>query len=416
MTQSFTVKNYKGVREITLQPEGSLVVIAGANGAGKSSFIDGICELFDARGTKLTPKPIRDGEDEARAEFVDTNLGIRITRTWKKDDGGKLEVVSLDGTRFPKPSDVVAKLTGGVIFDPVTFLNLDARKQRDALLAKVSLPFDLDQLEREKVNAEDMRREAGRDVKRLEGALASAPEVPAGTPTEEVTSLGLLADLQQAREWNTSISQAESQANAMQVAIEQWNAEEQRLLAALEHARAQRDSIVAGIEQVREHAAQTPVDTSTIEAQLASVDAVNANVRAARDRLKLEGELNVARIRQSAQQAIIDRIEQQKRDGLAAANFPVPGLGVDETGITFDGVPFGQVNTAARLQVALAVATADNPEIKLVIIRTGDMLDDISLERVRAIADQRGYTVLMERDRDGSRQVGFTIREGQLDD
>ncbi|MGL1701411.1 hypothetical protein ACSTHI_23860, partial [Vibrio parahaemolyticus] len=77
------------------------------------------------------------------------------------------------------------------------------------------------------------------------------------------------------------------------------------------------------------------------------------------------------------------------------------GLGVDETGITFDGVPFGQVNTAARLQVALAVATADNPEIKLVIIRTGDMLDDISLERVRAIADQRGYTVLMERDRDG---------------
>lgn len=416
MSQTFTVQNYKGVREITLQPEGSLVVIAGANGAGKSSFIDGICELFDARGTKLTPKPIRDGEDEARAEFVDTDLGIRITRTWKKDDGGKLEVVSLDGTRFPKPSDVVAKLTGGVIFDPVTFLNLDARKQRDALLAKVSLPFDLDALDREKVNAEDARREAGRDVKRLEGALATAPEVPAGTPTEEVTSLGLLADLQQARDWNTSITQSQNQAKAIEDAIGQWEAEEQRLLAALEQARAQREALTAQLTQAREHAGQALVDTTGIEAQLASIDEVNANVRAARDRAKLEGELRAARGRHEAQQAIIDRIEQQKRDGLAAANFPVAGLGVDETGITFDGVPFGQVNTAARLQVALAVATADNPEIKLVIIRTGDMLDDISLERVRGIAEQRGYTVLMERDRDGSRQVGFTIREGKLDD
>lgn len=100
MSQTFSVENFKGVREITLSPEGSLVVIAGGNGAGKSSFIDAFVELFDPKGTRLTPKPIREGEDEARAEFTDTDLGVRIVRTWRKNDAGKLEVFALDGAKY----------------------------------------------------------------------------------------------------------------------------------------------------------------------------------------------------------------------------------------------------------------------------------------------------------------------------
>ncbi|WP_198517736.1 ATP-binding protein [Microbacterium lacus] len=95
MTKTFTVRGYKGVKEITLSPAGSLVLIAGANGAGKSSFIDAFVELFDPKGTRLTPMPIHDGEDEARAEYTDTELGIRVVRTWRKNDAGKLEVFAL---------------------------------------------------------------------------------------------------------------------------------------------------------------------------------------------------------------------------------------------------------------------------------------------------------------------------------
>jgi len=49
-----------------------------------------------------------------------------------------------------------------------------------------------------------------------------------------------------------------------------------------------------------------------------------------------------------------------------------------------------------------------------VIVKDGDLLDAGSLDFIRAIADQRGYTVLVERDRDESREIGFTIQDGAL--
>ena len=87
---------------------------------------------------------------------------------------------------------------------------------------------------------------------------------------------------------------------------------------------------------------------------------------------------------------------------------------MDENGVTFDGVPFTQVNSAMRRRVAFAIATAGDPKLRLVIIKDGDLLDADSLAAIRELADERGYTVLVERDRDESRQIGFTIEDGTL--
>ncbi|MBB2957304.1 ATP-binding protein, partial [Pseudoclavibacter helvolus] len=101
MSQKFSVTDYKGARDVSIETTaGELVIVAGRNGSGKSSFIDGISELFDPHGVKLTPKPIRDGADSAQSEFIDEALGIRLVRTWKKNDAGKLEAYALDGAKY----------------------------------------------------------------------------------------------------------------------------------------------------------------------------------------------------------------------------------------------------------------------------------------------------------------------------
>lgn len=400
MTQTFSVENFKGVREITLSPEGSLVVIAGGNGAGKSSFIDAFVELFDPKGSRLTPKPIRDGEEEARAEFIDTDLDIRVVRTWKKNDAGRLEVFALDGAKYGKPAEVVAKLTGGLIFDPVAFLNLDEKKQRDALLAKVDLPFDIDEVAREKQGAEGRRLEAGRDVKRLEGALASIPTPAPGTPAEEVSSAEVAAKLEEARAHNRAVQQT----RADQLAAEQEIASAEARIAALR----------ARVQDLAPRAAQRLIDEEPLIEELGSVDAVNRQVRAAQERSRVADELAVARTARESAQADIDAVEAKKAAGLAAASFPVEGLSVDESGVTFEGIPFAQVNSAMRRRIAFAIATAGDPELRLVIVKDGDLLDAESLEGIRDIAARRGYTALIERDRDESRQIGFTIVDGAL--
>jgi DNA repair ATPase RecN len=409
MTQTFAAKNFKGVREITLSPTGSLVVIAGGNGAGKSSFIDAFVELFDPKGTRLTPKPIRDGEDEAHAEFTDTDLGVRIVRTWKKDDAGKLEVFALDGAKYSKPAEVVASLTGGLIFDPVAFLNLDEKRQRDALLAKVDLPIDLEQVAREKAGAEARRLEAGREVKRLQGALSTLTAPAPGSPIEEVSAADVLTDLAEAQEVNRRIEDAERENRFAAQQVQDVEAEIARLQKNLE-VKLERK---AAAYKAR-HDAGEPIDLAPIQARLAAVDETNASVRAAKEYFRTATALSAAEEAHAEAQSDIAGIEAEKRLALAAASFPVEGLSVDETGVTFDGIPFGQVNTAMRRRVAFAIATAGDPKLRLVIVKDGDLLDAGSLDFIRAIADQRGYTVLVERDRDESREIGFTIQDGAL--
>lgn len=401
MGQTFTVQNFKGVRDITLSPTGALTVIAGGNGAGKSSFIDAFVELFDPKGTRLTPKPIREGEATARAEFVDTDLDIRVVRTWGRNDAGRLEVFALDGAKYSKPAEVVAKLTGGLIFDPVAFLNLDEKKQRDALLAKVDLPFDIDEVARAKAGAEERRLEAGRDVKRLTGALASMPKPGGDLPAEEVPAADVAAELRAAEDHNRRIAECARMAATTRATIADL---ESRLAAA-------RTALV-DLEQVE---ALDPIDVTALTARLAQIDTVNARVREARERQRIGIELSEAAGRVEEAQADLDAIEDRKRAGLAAATFPVDGLSVDESGVTFGGIPFAQVNSAMRRRIAFAIATAGNPELRLVIVKDGDLLDSDSLAAIQSLAEERDYTVLIERDRDESREIGFVIVDGALE-
>ncbi len=413
MSKSITVRDFAGIREVTLHPSGNLVVIAGANGAGKSSLLNAIAELFNSKGVKLYPKPIREGADEAYAEYVDEDLGLRISRTWTKNDAGKLTVAALDGARYSKPSEVVASLTGGLLFDPLEFLQMSERDQRDALLAKVELPFDVDALAREKAGAEARRLEAGREVKRLQGALASMPH-PLDAPAEEVSAQAILAEIERGQDHNLAIQRAVDLAAELARHIVGIDRQIERLQAELDQARAERAKVVDRIATAELAATAIQADLAEPRARLAAVEETNAAVRAARDYAKVQHELEVYESAVAASQTELEQIERQKSEGLAAATFPVDGLSVTEEGVTFDGIPFSQVNTAARRKVAFAIATAGNPKLRLVVVKDGDLLDAGSLAGIRDLAEQRGYTVLVERDRDESRAIGFTIDDGVL--
>lgn len=410
MTETFTVHNFKGCREVTLSPEGSLVVVAGANGAGKSSFIDAFVELFDPRGIRLTPRPIHDGAATAEAVYENTELGYRITRRWTKNDSGTLTVTALDGAKYSKPTELVRDLTGGIIFDPVDFLKMDDKKQRDALLAKVNLPFDLEALERQKAATIDRRVEAGREVKRLEGLAASLPTAQVMEDAEEVSAQDILADLERAQEANREREQAESANMSAARAVHEIEAQIAKLQEDLAAARAVKDRMWKRLAEAPEF---IPLDG--IRARLANVEEENKRVREAKAWYAAQSDLRRAEALHAGIKAEIDVYESTKREGLLKAQFPVDGLSVDDDGITFDGVPFSQVNSAARLKTAFAIATAGDPQLKLVIIKDGDLLDSTSLDAIREMADERAYTVLVERDRDESRQIGFTIVDGALE-
>ncbi|TXH49489.1 MAG: hypothetical protein E6Q97_22580 [Desulfurellales bacterium] len=92
---------------------------------------------------------------------------------------------------------------------------------------------------------------------------------------------------------------------------------------------------------------------------------------------------------------------------------PIPGLGFSESEVTLNGIPLSQSSSAEQLRVGLAIAIAANPNMKVMLIRDGSLLDDDSLRLVEESAKAAGAQVWVEMvGRDG--QCSVVIEDGAV--
>jgi ABC-type cobalamin/Fe3+-siderophores transport system ATPase subunit len=420
MTQTITeltAHQYKGIiGTATIRPNGpGLYVIAGPNGSGKSSFLGGIEEIFEPGGIKGTPKPIHEGETEAYLECVTSKA--RLRKTFREGKPVKFEAFALDGAKYASGTKWVAEATGGQVFNTRHFNSMADKDQRQLLLGRVDLPFDLAALDAEYAAAFAGRTDATREAKRLAAVVAAMPTAPAGTPAEEVSSAAVREEAAAARAHNDAVEAAEDAA----ISAEDENlaaiAEVERLTEALDAAKTyatRTHEAATSLVAVFRKAGQ-PIEMDAIFAKLESADQINTNVRAAKMRASAEADRVAAEKVEADLNAKLAEISKTKADGLKAAKFPVDGLGIDDTGITFNGIPFKQqVNSGQQIVIAFDLATSEQPDLRIVFIEDGDLLDSVSLAGIRKIAEERGYYVFAERDRDDSREIGAVFTAGEL--
>ena len=98
---------------------------------------------------------------------------------------------------------------------------------------------------------------------------------------------------------------------------------------------------------------------------------------------------------------------------MAAAAFPVVGLGFNDNGVTFNGVPFSQASSAEQLRVSVAMGLALNPTLRVVLIRDGSLLDDDSLAMVATMAAEKDSQVWIERVGHGE-ETSVVIEDGAV--
>lgn len=407
--QKITVTDFMGIEgTIELYPTGSLQIIAGPNGSGKSSFIHALEECFDPQGTKAIPNPVNNNASRARVEILLTDA--RMVRDYPKDGPGILSVYALDGAKYASPKEFVASITGGVLFDPLDFVKLADKDQRQTLLSKVTLPFDLVEIDAKRKGFFEARTDVSRDVKRLTAQLSGFPPADPTVPIEEVSAAALVAQLDEIRAHGNLIDGRRDAAKAAKNVRVEVEARGKNLASQLEQARAAHE-VAVEIEKAAEDALSglSYMDDGPITAQLATIDDTNAKVRAQAARAAVADELELVTVGEIALTADIKRIDKTKADGLAAAAFPA-GLSISDDGITFDGVPFKQLNTARQDSIAFDLATSGNPKLKVVVMKSGNDLDDVSLEAIRRLADERGYFVVMERISGTPGSVGFSIQ------
>lgn len=396
-----TAENVKRLKAVEITPDGHMQVITGRNAQGKSSVLDAIwLALGGGAATRETTRPIRDGEDKAS---VTLDLGdLVVKRTWTGEKTA-LTVTSADGARYTGPQGVLDALVGRLSFDPLEFTRLSAREQVSALLDLVNLDVDLDALARERRERYDRRTEIGREGKALEGQSQGLGE-PEDAPDAEVSAAEVMSRHRAAVEHAATLERAARRSEAA-------DAEVARLRAALDAAQSEAKEARAAFTEVKR--VKSPGDPDAILAELSAIEETNRAVRRNAERAQVAARMEAARAAYRAETDAIEKIDAEKSAALAKAEFPVAGLGFDEDGVTYNGVPFSQASSAEQIRVSLAMAMSLNPKLRVIRILDGSLLDADNLRLISEMAAEQDYQVWVERVADGS-GVGVVIEDGAV--
>ncbi len=422
-------ENIKRLSVVEITPDGGVVILNGRNEQGKSSVLDSI--FYALGGERALPsKPVRNGKKKGSI-FLD--LGdITVERVITAKGGGSLKVLNKEGVPQKSPQTLLNSLVGPLSFDPLAFSRMDPPKQAEVVRMMAGITFD--DLDEMRATTYEARTTTKRLVKDLEGQLSGLPEVEA--PPAEVSMADLLKEEATARAAaeakkgaieavvtiEDDIEQSHTDIANERLGIEQQQAEIEEQQAALKEmeeivrklVKNEGDLVADREKALKAHELlPTPPDIEEIRERMGKVEDTNRLVRQASKRAAVVISLDEYRKKVGRQSASIEDIDDQKIDRVAKAKLPVPGLGFDEEGLTLDGIPFEQCSTAVSIRTSVAIGLAQNPKLKILLIREGSLLDKDNLALVIEMAKEAKADVWIECVGDGS-EGGILIEDGMV--
>lgn len=401
-------ENIKGLKRIDIKPSGAMVRITGKNAAGKTSAIDCIPMALGGKRTH-PPAPIRKGAKKARIEI---DLGEMLVEQTISPKGSYLKISAPDGKAIGSPQTVLDKTVGDLSFDPLAFARMDGKKQGEVLRQLAGL--DLTDLQKREDELGEERRIATREGKTLVARLDSMPSPAADLPQEPIDTAALQEAARQGAEHNEDIAQAIQYA----AGIEKELAEAQRAFDYAKNRLADAKSKTVAAEQAVAKLGKT-VDVSGIMDSLGAAHATNKAIDNVAAFLALTDEVLAARNTVRQLNSDMESVRDDRALRIAEAEYPLPGLSVSDDGdVIFSGVPLAQASQAEMTIISASIAMSLNPDLRLMLIRDGSLLDSDSADALEALAVEKGYQIFVEqvaeRDENGHAPAGFFLEDGEL--
>lgn len=391
-------ENFKRLRLVEITPKGNVVTISGRNASGKSSVMDSI--MVALGGLAGAPEtPIRHGAIGANIRL---DLGSLVVTRSFTPKGSSLRVEAANGDKLTSPQAVLDKLMGALSFDPLEFTRLKAREQFDRLRALVDLEIDLDAIAvADKADAEK-RTELNRDIKAYKSHIEGFGPIREDLPAEKLSAASISAEIQSAHKQN-----AERQA------VVDANGRHHESVASLKAQIAQLMAHLLAKENEGVSVPPAPVDVDALVAKMSEIETINTAIEGRNAAAKMRADLAASEAQHAASTRATAQREDTKREALAKAKMPVAGLGLSDGLVTFNGVPLSQSSTAEQLRVSVAIAMAANPELRVLRIMEGSLLDDASMAMIASLADTNDYHVWVEVVSNGE-AVGIVIEDGMV--
>lgn len=426
------IRDVLGIKYVKIHPTGSMTLVGGENEQGKTSLLDSICMILG--GAKLCPaRPIRNGKDYAEASLIlDADESrqlprMRVTRKWVKCDDGSiktdLEIIDADDEsedddpmfepqRAAAPQTLLNDLINRVSFDPLSIARMDAKTRVANLMDAIGVDFtEIDELIAGLYNH---RRDVARDLKVIEGQLASAPAMVEGLPENPIDVRELAEELSRINSHNSKMEvkagEIRSMRKSLADAVERIDALKRDLLKAEERYKDLTDRLAEAEPDIKE-----TEDDAPIREQLADADKLNKQIASNSSRKKIIETFRKAKSIVEAATAELEAARKKKQDMIHGIEWPVEGMSIDESlhDLTVDGVPFGQLSSARKAIVSTALGLESNPGLPIMIIREGSLLDDKLLVELATMAAKKNGQLFVERVGEG-RECHVIMRDGEV--
>lgn len=404
---SLQVENIKKIKAIEIKPEGNTVMITGKNGNGKSSTIDSIA--FALGGKKLIPdKPVRDGETKAK---IQVDLGeYLVTRHWTNPDTSYLKLETKDGHEVKKAQNILDQLVGNLSFDPIEFTLLEPKKRLEILKGITGLDFSaLDAEYKQKYHDRTLtNREIEQKKQFIAGfELSEMPDV-------EPDKVKAEADKEAAVKHNKDIEDAHSQIKTIADSIETSEGRIKQYEAAIEAQKKAIETYKAKQLELAELTNQGLLDVSQYDAIILEWHKYSAVKDQIERKAKLESELKYSIDVSEIITKRLAAIDKEKEDLLKQTDMPIDGLSFGDGEVYYNDIPFGQLSSSEQIKVSMAMAIAQNPKVKIIIIKNGSLLDADSLNTVKTIAAEKDFQLWIEQVADSANGNSIYIEDGNI--
>lgn len=412
---SLTVENIKKIKAITIRPSGNVVEITGRNGQGKSTVLDAIWWALKGKDNIQTA-PIRNGEKSGKItlELQD----YLIERTFRRNELGddyttKISVITKDRARMTSPQAVLDGFTGMLGFDPLAFMRQTPKQQYDTLRGLCKLDVDVEELDRQYKDLFARRTDVNRDVKTCEARLANMV-IPAGAPTERVDVAALVDKVEEINAANSAIAQQQRMRQTLLADNVRRGEEAKKLYARLAEIEKENKSTAEQIGTITDYLRENkPQDAAFYSEKIKQAEQINSIMDLRDNRALEEKALRAAQSKADDLTSQMQALQEQKRAAIESAHLPVSGLEFGDGELLLNGVPLEQLSAAEQLKLSMDIAMAENPKLRVILLKDASLLDPQSTDYVRRRAEQEGYQVWEERvSAEGS--VGFVIEDGEL--
>ncbi|HMN26334.1 MAG TPA: AAA family ATPase [Ignavibacteriaceae bacterium] len=406
----FRAENFMKLKVVQITPTSNTVVLSGANEQGKSAVLKAILVTLAGKDSlKDIPEPIRKGSEKGE---VTLDLGDYIvTRTFTQKDS-YLTITNREGAKYGSPQKLLDELFNKNTIDPSEFLSLDEEKQYKQLKSLVKFDIDIDELEGFKKAAFDERTIINREVKQFEARLNALSSPTDDLPTEEIQAAEIIKKINDATKIIAENNEQREELKTKARTFNQLKSIKEEIESKIKSLQDELLKINESLSTVQKEGKELiDPDITQYNNELMSIENTNRKIRQAIEYRKLSNELKLKQQESEKLTSKIKEFDEKKQIALSDAKFPVDGLSFGDNGILYNNIPFSQCSSEERLRVSLSIAMAQNPKLKVILLRDGSLFDSRNMKVIEDLAAENGYQVWIEKV-DDSGKVGIVIEDG----